>query len=131
MATWFRKWLALYLILSIVSIGSLPLPAAALLIPERLPGGPEQTEQARHTQTLLEAQMISQRLLEIGLKPHEAQGRLAGLSDEQIHSLAQQLDVLEPGGGHWILIAVLGGIALVVLLVFGVTAGTTEAIFGH
>ena len=41
MATWFRKGLALYLILSVVLIGSLPLPAAALLIPEHLPGGPD------------------------------------------------------------------------------------------
>jgi hypothetical protein len=51
-------------------------------------------------QGVLEAKVIRQRLADLGFSADEITAKLNGLSDEQIHIVANQLDSLVVGGFH-------------------------------
>jgi len=58
-------------------------------------------------------------LEDVGLTADEIQGRLARLSDAQLHQMANQLDALMPGGdGLGIVIALLVIAILAVVLIY-------------
>lgn len=68
-------------------------------------------------QRALETEMVKEKLKAYGLTPGEIEQKLAGLSDEQLHMLAQASDqVLAGGDGLGIVIAILVIILLVVLI---------------
>lgn len=68
-------------------------------------------------QKTLETEIVKEKLKAYGLTPGEIEQKLQGLSDEQIHMLAQASDqVLAGGDGLGIVIAVLVIIILVILI---------------
>jgi hypothetical protein len=68
-------------------------------------------------QNALESKALQQRLMDYGLSPANALAKINGLSDEQIHQLAANIDALQAGGagGHLILILLL--IILIIVLI--------------
>jgi hypothetical protein len=68
-------------------------------------------------QKALESKVLQQRLMDYGLSPANALAKINGLSDEQIHRLAANIDALQAGGrgGHLIIILLL--ILLILLLI--------------
>ncbi len=71
-------------------------------------------------QRALENEIVKAKLEAYGLTPDEIQARLQGLSDEQIHLLAQASDDILAGGddGLGVVIAVLIIILLIILILY-------------
>lgn len=70
-------------------------------------------------QRALETDIVKENLGALGLTPQEINQRLEGLSDEQLHTLAQSSDrVLAGGDGGKVGIAVLLIILIVVLIMY-------------
>jgi hypothetical protein len=68
-------------------------------------------------QRALESELIKAKLEAYGLTPDETRARLLGLSDEQIHLLAQASDnVLAGGDGVEVVIGILVIILLIILI---------------
>jgi hypothetical protein len=72
-------------------------------------------------QKILETKMIRERLENLGFSQDEIQGRLARLSDEQIHQLALTLDELRVAGDGEIIIIIVLAVALGIVLYFWLT----------
>jgi hypothetical protein len=79
---------------------SFPPQAVALIAPALTPS--ERSLSAREDlsklQAVLENKIVQQRLKDYGLTPEEINARLAGLSDEDLHGLATNIDGLMMGG---------------------------------
>ena len=117
----FNKGLVLYLSVWMLLIGILaPLEGFAMLVPsERALQGTD----ASLMQTTLEAKLITQRLSELGLSQDEIHARLAGLTGEQLHQFAQNLDGLQMGGDVLLILGIVAAVVLVLALITGVTHG--------
>lgn len=64
----------------------------------------------------LESKIVKQRLQDLGFSEKEIQERLNQLSNEEVHSLAMQIDSLSQGGIFGVIIAVLVIVLLVLLI---------------
>ena len=70
-------------------------------------------------QTVLESKVVRQRLEDFGLSQEEINARLAGLSDDQLHQFATDVDAIIPAGDGLGIVVVLLVIAiLLVILVY-------------
>src|SRR5207247_11363984 len=86
--------------------------------------GLKRLEDLQRVQRVLESKLVQQRLEGVGLTADEIQGRLARLSDAQLHQRASQLDALMPGGD--------GGLGIVIaLLVIAILAVVLIYLLGH
>ena len=116
-----KNGLIFYLVLCSLLLGFFTSDSMAILIPSVLPGAQGSSVTHRQSeleriQVLLESKLISQRLSDLGLTADEIQARLAQLTDDQIHQIAQRLDTLLIGGdGLGIVIALLVVAILVVI----------------
>ncbi len=104
-------------VLSISMVG----PAEAMFVPsiphsQTGPGFDRAADMAK-IQKVLESKALQQRLVDYGLTPEAALAKINGLSDEQVHRLATNIDALQAGGsiGHVIIIMLL--IILIIILV--------------
>jgi hypothetical protein len=71
---------------------------------------------------VLETKLVKQRLQDLRFTPDEVSARLAQLSDEQIHQLAQRLDDLRVGQDGWsVFFGILAVVALVIIIYYLVT----------
>ncbi|MDA8100473.1 MAG: PA2779 family protein [Nitrospiraceae bacterium] len=107
----FAKILSLYLITALFLL-SFPASGWAMLVPAD-PAAAPAAERTR-IRTVLESDIVRQRLQDYGLSADEAIIRMNTLSDEQIHELAGRVDSVQAGGD------ILGDViflAIVVLLV--------------
>jgi hypothetical protein len=76
-------------------------------------------EELSRIQRALETQIVKSQLEAYGLTPEETRERLHGLSDGQIHLMAQASDrVLAGGDGGGVVVAVLVIILLVLLILY-------------
>ena len=64
----------------------------------------------------LENKIVKQRLQDLGFSEKEIQERLNQLSDEEVHSLAMQIDSVSQGGILGVIIAVLLIVVLVLVI---------------
>jgi hypothetical protein len=81
--------------------------------------GKVRAEELTRIQRALETEIVKGKLGAYGLTPEEINQRLEGLSDEQVHMLAQASDqILAGGDGGEVLIAVLLIILIVVLIMY-------------
>jgi hypothetical protein len=64
----------------------------------------------------LENKIVKQRLQDLGFSEKEIQERLNQLSDEEVHSLAMQIDSVSQGGILGVIIAVLVIVVLVLVI---------------
>ncbi len=114
----FMKQVSWYLIFAMfliaivprVEAGFAPSPAIALAQVDR-------AADLEKIQRVLESKMIRERLEKLGFGQDEIYNRLSGLSDQQVHQFALQLDDFRVGGdGLGIIIAVLVIVLLVILI---------------
>jgi hypothetical protein len=81
--------------------------------------GKTRAEDLTRVQRALEMEIVKAQLAAYGLTPEESNQRLEGLSDEQLHTLAQASDrVLAGGDGGKVGIAVLLIILIIVLIMY-------------
>ncbi|TLY37043.1 MAG: hypothetical protein E6K60_05975 [Nitrospirae bacterium] len=118
-----RKSLAIYLIMALLVLGSLPTDLMAALIPSDLDAaglmvGADRLADIQKIQSVLESKVVAQRLTDLGLSMQEVQQSMAKLTTEELHQIATNLDGLQAGGDVGIIIAVLLVIALVLLIIF-------------
>jgi hypothetical protein len=107
---------AVFMVLYLLCLSSTPSLAGMIGSVTSRPSSDQETRQQELSviQRALENEMIKAKLDAHGLTPDEIQARLHGLSDEQIHLLAQASDnVLAGGDGLGVVI----GILLIVLLI--------------
>jgi hypothetical protein len=119
----YMRSIAIYLACAMFIIGIAPRVDASFAPSSVLPIA--QTDRAADLasiQKVLEVKMVKERLADLGLTQQEIQSRLSQLSDQQLHSAAQQLDNLKVGGdsGLGIIIALLV-IAILVILILQLT----------
>ena len=120
----FMRYVIWYLVVAMFVIGITPRVYADFS-PSEIVGVPQidRGSDLGKIQNAIETKMIGERLKQIGLTPGEIQKKLAQLSDQQIHQLAQQLDELKVGGdAGWtvlIIILVLAAIAVAVIYMTG------------
>jgi hypothetical protein len=119
----YMRSIAIYLACAMFIIGIAPRVDASFVPSGVLPIA--QTDRAADLasiQKVLEVKMVKERLADLGLTQQEIQSRLSQLSDQQLHSAAQQLDNLKVGGdsGLGIIIALLV-IAILVILILQLT----------
>ena len=95
--------------------------AAAMLIPSDAGMSGQETSQRTQDlqaiQQVLELKVLRQRLVDLGFSPDEITAKLGGLSDEQIHTFAQQIESVMVGGFHGADDLLHGGLSLLVLVV--------------
>ena len=115
----FIKIIASYLAVAMFVIGMVPkvhagfVPSGVLMLDSF-----DRTADLHIIQEALEQKIVQERLAVLGFSSDEIQQRLAQLTDEQLHSLAQNIDQLNVGGnGLGIVIALLVIAILVVLLI--------------
>ena len=113
-----RKALACYLVLALFVIGMVPRAEAAFSPSETLTFGVSiRAGDVEKIQTILENKLIRQRLQDLGYSTEEITSRLAQLTDQQVHAIAQKLDDLKVGGdGLGFVIAILVIVVLVILI---------------
>jgi cytochrome c1 len=97
----------------------------ALLLPAPLPAAPvpsrDRAADLAVVHDVLAKEDVARALSSSGLKQAQIETRLAQLSDEEVASLAANLDQVQAGGAMdrntmWIVIYILAGILLIVLL---------------
>ncbi len=117
----YTKRLPVYLVVALIAVSFIAGTSEAMFVPA--------TPQAQSTplfdraadlakiQKALESKALQQRLMDYGLSPANALAKINGLSDEQIHQLAANIDALQAGGagGHLIIILLL--IILILILI--------------
>lgn len=112
------------LVITTLVMGLHPPETVAMLAPALSPVAESPSESHRITdlqkiQGVLESKVIRQRLADFGLIPEEINVKLAGLSDEQLHQFATEIDAIIPAGdGLGIVIALLVIAILAVILVY-------------
>lgn len=109
-----------YFAIWLVAIGCIPTDGMAMLIPSDGAGGftgGSRSADLRAIQSTLESKLVAQRLTDIGLTSQEVQARLAALSDDQLHQVAQNLDGLQPGGELILILAIIGAIVVVLAII--------------
>jgi hypothetical protein len=119
----FMKSIAFYLACAMFLIGIAPRVDASFSPSVVIPlAKTDRAADLATVQKALEMKMVKERLANLGYTHEEIQGRISQLSDQQLHSAAQQLDNLKVGGddGLGIIIALLV-IAILVVLVLQLT----------
>ncbi len=124
LTAFYTKPLVIYLVLALIAISAAAGPADAMLVPAS-PAAPAGVSSGGRVADLaviqrsLESAELRQRLLDYGLTPQEIEARVNGLSDEQLHQLASNLDAVQAGGdGLGLLFSLVIIAALVVLIIF-------------
>jgi hypothetical protein len=114
------KQIALVVALGIFMIGAVPVKSMAYVVESEI----APMERAADMDTalrVLESELVSQKLIRVGLTPDEVRDRLAELSDAELHQFARQIDSLYPGGGATGVIIALLVIAILVLVILKLT----------
>ena len=112
----FTKLLSLYLAFATFLL-TVPAQGWAMLVPASH-ASPARQADLGAIQKTLESSVVKQRLMDVGLSPEEALARINGLSDEQTHTLAANLDSLQAGAdgvGALVFILVVAIVVIVVL----------------
>ncbi len=114
-----RRWTAL---LAVVSMSALDFgPAVAGLVPSRTSGSTsiatERDADLLVARRALENKVVAQKLLDYGVAAEDAQLKLAGMSDQDLHTLATASKGLPSGGdGTGAIIGILIVVILVIII---------------
>lgn len=109
-----------YFAIWLIAIGCIPTDGMAMLIPSDGAGGftsGSRSADLHAIQSTLESKLVAQRLTDIGLTSQEVQARLAALSDDQLHQVAQNLEGVQPGGELILILAIIGAIVVVLAII--------------
>lgn len=120
MRTILSRALLLYVSVWLIAIGCWPEQASAMLVPsDTAVSGMSVSRGAdlQAIQSALESKLVAQRLADVGMTPSDISARLASMTDEQLHQVAQHLDGLQPGGALVLILAIIGAIVVVLALI--------------
>ena len=121
-----RKGFIMYFMVWLIVIGFLPTEGMGMRIPIDAAmtesGITTRDADLQQIQMKLESKLVAQRLSDVGLTPPEVQERLASLTDEQLHQVAQNLDGLQSGGVLILILAIIGAV-VVALAIIGLARG--------
>lgn len=104
----------------VLLVGSLPLGVAqaTLITTDRVivPGGigADAQQERDKVEAFLQRQDVREQMVAFGVDPHEAQARVASLSDGEIRQIAGQIDRLPAGQG--VLVALIGAAVFVFIV---------------
>jgi hypothetical protein len=109
-----------FIVLALLAL-TLPLPAqAALINTERLVHAQQAQSERERLATTLNRADVKQQLLAYGVKPADVQARVEGLTDQEVQTLAAQMDTL-PAGGDVLGLAVFVFLVLLLTDILGYT----------
>ena len=115
----FMKHISWYLVVAMFVISVVPRVDAGLAPSEMMQlAAVDRVEDLQKIRQVLEMKAVSERLGQLGFTAEEVQGRLATLSDQQIHQFALQLDELRIGQSDalGVVIALLVIVILVIVI---------------
>jgi hypothetical protein len=113
----FSRPLVWYLAMAMMLISSVPRNADAGLIPSQMAADGARQADIIKVQAALESKVVAQRLSDLGLNPEEVKTKVATFSNEDLHTLATNVDQLNGGGdGLGIIISLLIIVLLVVVI---------------
>jgi hypothetical protein len=114
----FRRGISWYLIFAMFLLGMAPAVQASFSPSEALDISKiDRDGDIAKIQKVLEKKLIRDRLEKLGFSAEEVRARIAGMTDAQVHQLANRLDQLNVGGdGLEFVVAVLIIAILVVIL---------------
>ncbi len=113
----FSRPLVWYLAMAMMIISSVPRNSTAGLIPSQMAAEGTRLGDIAKIQAALESKVVAQRLTDLGLNPGEVKMKVATFSNEDLHTLASNVDQLNAGGdGAGVVIALLVIVLLVVLI---------------
>jgi hypothetical protein len=118
----YTKRLPVYLVVALITVSFIAGTSEAMFVPaapqtQSTPLVDRAADLAKIQKTL-ESKALQQRLMDYGLSPAQALAKINGLSDEQIHQLAANIDALQAGGlsdSSFIIILLL--IILIIILI--------------
>lgn len=103
-------------------LGCLPSSGSAIPVPSKDAGSePSMARLAEINKisSLLDEEVVKNRLVKLGLKPEEVKSRLSDLNDEELSRLAKQVDKIQAGGsGAGIFLALIFFLFLVWAIVY-------------
>ncbi len=111
--TFWRKPIALYMVLACLVMFSVPKDSWAYIVQSKHVTSSRQYD-IKAVQRVLESKIVDQRLSELGLSVGAINERLDMLSDGEIHVLASKIDNLYAGSG---VASVLIGLLLIAALI--------------
>lgn len=103
LAMWYARPLSIYLVVALIAVSAFVAPAEAMFLSApRAQAAPhiDRASDMAKIQKTLESGIIQQRLMDYGLTRDETLEKMNGLTDEQIHGLAANIDALQAGGRH-------------------------------
>jgi len=112
----FARRITIILIILMSLISLVPRVEAAFIPSSDSRNGLMRNQDIQTIQKALESKIVKQRLQDLGFSEEEIQERLNQLSDEEVHSLAMQIDSLSQGGILGVVIAVLIIVVLVLVI---------------
>lgn len=118
----YAKRLPVYLVVALIAVSLIAGTSEAMFVPaapqtQSTPFFDRAADLAKIQKTL-ESKALQQSLINYGLSPANALAKINGLSDEQIHQFAANIDALQAGGmrdGNLIIILLL--IILILVLI--------------
>ncbi len=120
-SAWFRR-IAMLLVLTMTTLSLAPRVEAGFMPTDRSFGPSQELQDLRAkdmatVKQALENKIVTERLKALGYSAEEIDGRLAQLSDAELHSLASQIDTLTVAGdGIGVVIALLVIVILVIVI---------------
>lgn len=117
----FSRPLVWYLALAMMLISSVPRNADAGLISSQMAVEGSRQADILKVQAALESKIVTQRLSDLGLNTEEVKAKVATFSNEDLHTLASNLDHLNGGGDALGLVVTLLIIALLVVLILQIS----------
>jgi len=113
----FMRMISWYLIFAMFLVGIAPRVEAGF-VPSELIALKEVDRKAdmEKVQRFLEMKIVKDRLEKLGFTHEEINSRLSGLSDQQLHQVAQQVDELKVGGDIGVVVGLLVIVILVILI---------------
>ncbi len=117
-----RLLLVAYLSIALVVLGFFSAtPAAATFLPSHATRPDDHARDRETLRTFLESKIVRQRLIDVGLTPEQVDTRLAAWSNDEIHQLAERVELLQAGSGGLETVAILLVITLLVVLILQAT----------
>ncbi|MBI4746012.1 MAG: PA2779 family protein [Deltaproteobacteria bacterium] len=118
----FSRPLVWYLTMAMMLISSVPRNADAALVPSQMAADGARRADIIKVQAALESKVVSQRLADLGLNTEEVKAKVASFSNEDLHTLASNVDQLNGGGdalGFIISLLIIVLLVVVILQVIG------------
>ncbi len=118
----YAKRLLVYLVVALIAVSFIAGTSEAMFVPAAPQAQPtpliDRAADLAKIQKTLESKALQQRLMDYGLSPANALAKINGLSDEQVHQLAANIDALQAGGvsGSNLIIILLLIILILVLI---------------